>query len=128
MGFILTSSEGEDLCINAWNWRPTAELLRAAGLVAEETYALMGWQSGVEVDAGTARRIAEFLEIRIDGMRPGSRMRFDLSITSEPREPLVFTPTSWTGDADLNEVYSATYEWLVEFKGFCQRSGGFSVG
>ena len=32
MSFILVSSEREDLQVNAWNWRPTLELLFAAGL------------------------------------------------------------------------------------------------
>ena len=45
MSFILVPSEGEDLKVNAWNWRPTLELLFAAGVITEEDHELLGWVS-----------------------------------------------------------------------------------
>ena len=36
MAFILTAESGEEVVINAWNWRPTLELLREAGLIADD--------------------------------------------------------------------------------------------
>ena len=37
MAFILTPQHGEKVYINAWNWRPTLEILRAEHLVDDET-------------------------------------------------------------------------------------------
>jgi hypothetical protein len=28
---------------------------------------------------------------------------------------------------DTNEIYSASYDWLVAFRDFCRQSGGFEV-
>ncbi len=41
MTFILVPEQGEDVQVNAWNWRPTLELLRAEGLLTEENYERM---------------------------------------------------------------------------------------
>ena len=42
MTFILVPSQGEDLQVNAWNWRPTLELLLAANVIPEDDHELMG--------------------------------------------------------------------------------------
>jgi hypothetical protein len=42
MSFILVPSEGEDLQVNAWNWRPTLELLFAAGVITGDDHELLG--------------------------------------------------------------------------------------
>ena len=58
MSFILVSSEGEDLQVNAWNWRPALELLFAAGLITENDYEALGRQGcGGRVDAEKADQI-----------------------------------------------------------------------
>jgi hypothetical protein len=33
MSFILVPKEGEELQVNGWNWRPTLQLLLAAGVI-----------------------------------------------------------------------------------------------
>jgi hypothetical protein len=60
-------------------------------------------------------------------MAPGQRLRADLTITAEPKRKVVFTPSSKVEDFDANELYSATYEWLVMFRDFCRTSAGFKV-
>ena len=37
MTFILVPNNGDDVQVNGWNWRPTVELLRAAGQLDDET-------------------------------------------------------------------------------------------
>lgn len=54
-------------------------------------------------------------------------MRADLTITDVPKKRLVITPTTKVEDIDTVEVYSATYEWLVQFRDFCRSSGGFEI-
>ena len=128
MSFILVPNHGEDIKINAWNWRPTILLLRHASLIDEQQYELLGHAGrGGTLDAGTAAKIADFMDLHLAKMSPGQRLRGDLTITSEPKKRAIFTPNSKVEDFDAVEVYSATYEWLVRFRDFCRTSLGFSV-
>jgi hypothetical protein len=128
MTFILVPKQGKDIQVNAWNWRPTLELVRAENLINEEEYEHMGAQGcGGHVDAALACRIADVLESRLLSMKSGERMRADQSVTATPKVRQVFTPEMNPDEIDSNELYSATYEWLASFKDFCRRSGGFEV-
>jgi hypothetical protein len=126
MSFILVPNEGEDIKVNAWNWRPTIRLLHDASLIDAATHEAMGIH-GMRgaVTREDAIRIAEFLEERLARMKPGDRLRADLVITSEAKRPMVFKPNSQVDDFDANDVYSATYEWLTAFAAFARASGGF---
>ena len=57
-------------------------------------------------------------------MHPGGRIRADLLITAEPKKVVHFESSD---PIDAVDLYSAKYEWLVEFTNFCKRSGGFEV-
>lgn len=128
MSFILIPKNGEEIQINAWNWRPTIELLRNAKLITEALWERMGANgTGASVDSELAERIATFLDHHLQSMKPGDRMRVDLTITDVPKKRLVITPTTRVEDIDTVEVYSATYEWLAQFGHFCHSSGGFEV-
>lgn len=126
MTFILVPSEGEDLQVNAWNWRPTLELLFAAEVITEADYELMGTGCGVKVGAEKAAQIARVVD-RLIGMVPGDRLLADLSVSREPKKLAVFGPGVNANDIDKNELYSTTYEWLETFARFCRSSGGFEV-
>ena len=128
MSIILIPQHGEDTKINFWNWRPTLELLRNARLIDDdlcEQLAING--SGATVDAGTARQIADFLDARLATMKPGERIKADLTTTDEPKKRVVFTPKMRISDIDTLDLYSATYEWLLTFRDFSRNSGGFKV-
>ena len=128
MTFILVPKEGDDIQINAWNWRPTLELLFAAGVINEDEHVRMGAQFlGGKVDEAKALLIAEVVMRRLLTMNRGERMLADLSVSNEPKQPVVFSPDMKSGDIDNNELYSATYEWLDTFAKFCQTSKGFEV-
>jgi hypothetical protein len=128
MSFILVPHHGEEVQINAWNWRPTLEILRVENLVDDEALELLGCNGcGATVDDELAQRIAAALTRRLAGMRPGERVRGDLSITAEPKPRMVFKPGMAPDEIDPVELYSAQYEWLVQFRDFCERSGGFEV-
>jgi hypothetical protein len=129
MSFILVSKRG-DLQVNAWNWRPTLELLLAENVVTPEQYERLGAQGcGGRVNADTADHIADLIERRLVSteMKPGERMRADLTVTSSKRVPIVFLPNGDVESADTNDIYSSSYEWLVAFRDFCRQSGGFEV-
>jgi hypothetical protein len=128
MTFILVPKQGEDIQVNAWNWRPTLELLRVEGLITEQDYARMGAQGcGGQVDAVLACRIADVVENRLLAMKPGERMRADLTVTAMPKVQQIFTPDPKPNEFDATDLYSATYEWLATFKNFCRGSDGFEV-
>jgi len=129
MSFILVSKRG-DLQVNAWNWRPTLELLLAENVVTPEQYERLGAHGcGGRVDADTADHIADLIERRLVSteMKPGERMLADLTVTSSKRVPTVFLPNADVESADTNNIYSASYDWLVAFRDFCSQSGGFEV-
>lgn len=126
MTFILVPNQGEDLQINAWNWRPTLELLYAAGVITEDDHTRMGAPGlGGEVDEAKALLIAEFVTRKLRSMNPGERLLSDLSVSKEPKQFVVFSTA--TDDIDSNELYSTSYEWLETFAKFCKSSKGFAV-
>jgi hypothetical protein len=129
MSFILVPSEGEDLQVNAWNWRPTLKFLFVAGVITENDYELLGCQgSGGRVNAEKADQIANAVTQKLASMNPGERMLADLSVSSEPKKKVVFSPDTNVKDMiDTNDLYSTTLEWLQTFAAFCRRSGGFHV-
>ena len=128
MTFILVPSQGEDLQVNAWNWRPTLELLFAANVISEEDHERMGAHgSAGKVDAGQASRIADAVVHKLDSMNVGERMLANLSVSKEPKKLAEFGPGVNAGDIDENELYSTTYEWLETFSKFCRSSRGFEV-
>ena len=128
MSFILVPQNGEDVQINAWNWRPTLEILRAENLVDDKALELLGCNGcGAIVDDKLAQRIAAALTRRLAGIHPGERVRADLSITAEPKPRTVFKPGMSADEIDTLDLYSAQCEWLVQFRDFCQHSGGFKV-
>jgi hypothetical protein len=128
MSFILVPKRGDDVQINAWNWRPTLELLLKEGLISEELHDRMGAPcTGGEVDAELADRIAEVIGRTLKVMRPGDRIRADLTVTDQPKNKWVIRPETRPEEMDVNDIYSATYEWLAEFAEFCRSSGGFKV-
>lgn len=66
MAFILKPKNGDDVKINAWNWRPTLELLHSASLIDDDLYERMGtFGREAIVDADTALRMADFLDQRL---------------------------------------------------------------
>jgi len=128
MSFILIPNIGEDVQVNAWNWRPTLEFLLARNIITSEHAELLGCNGcGARVDADLANQMAAAVENKLSTMALGDRMRADLTVTSIPKAPQVFGPGTQPGDIDVTELYSATYEWLVKFKDFCKRCDGFMV-
>lgn len=128
MAFILIPKSGEQVVINAWNWRPTLEFLRDASLINTDLYERMGtFGREANVDADTASRIADFLDHRLAAMKTGDRVRGDLTITDKAKTPLIITPETQIDQIDVVDTYSATYEWLVQFRDFSRASGGFEV-
>ena len=128
MSFILVPHSGENLQVNGWTWRPIIELLRAENLISDENYERMGAQGcGGQVDDEVARRIADVIDHNLAAMNPGERMLADLTSTARPNSTYTFGSSTKLDDIDVNDIYSASYEWLVIFKDFCRSSGGFKV-
>jgi hypothetical protein len=71
------------------------------------------------VTAEQALRIAEFLDRYLADLTTGQRVPADGTITSEPK--------TYQLDQEPRELYSATHEWLSQFRDFCRTSGGCTV-
>jgi hypothetical protein len=128
MAFLLIPENGESVMINAWNWRPTIELLRDAKLIDEDLYERMGtFGREANVDAAMARRFADFIDLRLQAMKPDERIRADLTTTDRPKKQVIFTSDTKIEDIDVVDLYSAKYEWLIQFSNFCRTCGGFKV-
>ena len=128
MSFILVPNQGEDIQVNAWNWRPTLELLRAENVLSQENYGIMGTHGcGGEVDAEMAGRMSAVVDRKLSAMQPGQRMLADLTVTSEPKKKVIITAGTKPEEIDAVDFYSASYEWLVTFRDFCKESGGFKI-
>ena len=121
MTFILVPSQGEDLQVNAWNWRPTLELLLAANVITEDDHERMGAQgcSG-KADAEKASRMADAVVHKLLSMNAGERMLANLSVSKEPKKLAEWGPGINADDIDENELYSTTYEWLEKLPGFVE--------
>lgn len=120
MSFILVPSRGADLQINGWNWHPTILLLHHLGIIDDEQHERMGAQAaGGHATAELAERIATALDLELARMKSGDRLRADLHVTSVPKTESL--------DSPVEDLYSATYEWLTNFRDFCRTSGGFDV-
>lgn len=128
MSFILIPNQGDDIQVNAWNWRPTLEFLRAQNIITTDHAELLGCNGcGARLDADLANRISAAVENKLSTIAPDDRMRVDLTVTSNLKVPQVWGPDTQPDDIDVTNLYSATYEWLVTFKDFCKRRGGFMV-
>jgi hypothetical protein len=128
MAFILVPKHGEEVVINAWNWRPTLEILRSGGLIDKENYERMGCQGcGGAVDAEVSLRIAELIERKLETMSIGERILADLTTTAAPKKQVIWVPETKAEEIDANDLYSASYDWLVKFRDFCKVCGGFKV-
>ena len=118
MSFILVSKQGAELQVSGLDWRPTLELVRKAGLLADDTSELMSAEGyRWHVDGPLADQIAELIQAKLVDMRPGQRMLADLTIMNSPKD----------GIGLPDERDSASYGWLMQFRDFCRRSGGFEV-
>jgi hypothetical protein len=60
-------------------------------------------------------------------MQTGERILADLTATSAPKKQVEFAAGTTEKEIDANDLYSATYEWLVMFRDFCKVSEGFEV-
>lgn len=120
MSWTLEAPDGRSLDVNAWNWRPTLELLESAHVLEAETVGLLGCNVLVELSGEDARRIAAFLDDYLADVPAGGRVGLDGSVTTDP-------DTYELHRDDLASNYSATAEWLSRFREFCHAAtNGFT--
>ena len=124
MGFMISAPDGRTLRVNAWNWRPTLQLLADHGVLDGETVELLGYNGATRVSAQQSERIARFLDAYVAALPIDSRVMLDGSVTAEPD-----TGEFYRKAEEMHLNYSVQREWLVEFRDFCRSSeAGFSVG
>src|SRR3979409_851309 len=83
MSFILVPNQGEDVQVNAWNWRPTVEFLRVENVITSDHAELLTCNGcGARVDVNLANRMPAAVEYKLSTMKPGERIRADLTVTA----------------------------------------------
>ncbi|MEU8251360.1 hypothetical protein [Nonomuraea sp. NPDC048916] len=121
MSWTLETPNGEPLKVNAWNWRPTLELLESSGILDTDTAALLGYNIAMELTGEQAQRIATFLDAYLATTPAGGRVLLDGSITTDP-------DTFEFHRDDIGRNYSATVAWLTRFRDFCRTAtDGFTA-
>jgi hypothetical protein len=118
MGVVLMPKNGaEGFDASFWAWRPLVNLLQespGAGLGTDWFLA--------EVGEEQAARIADFLDGFLQRQGAEWRLLLDGSITGVPD-----TGEFYLDPADSHKNYSASRQWLTDFRDFCRRSGGFNI-
>ena len=126
MGFDITdlADSRRIVFVNFWNWRPTVELIRAAGLLdAPRLEGLQQQCSATHISTNEARAIARHLrEAVLPTLAPESRVLLDGTSTAESDD---FAFHNDPGESDRN--YSATRSWLETFATFCESCSGFEL-
>src|SRR4029453_1378893 len=114
MGFDITdlADPKRIVFVNFWNWRPTVELIRAAGLLdAQRLEGLHQQCSATRISTDEARAIARHLrDTVLPTLASESRVLLDGTSTTEP-DDLTFhrDPT------DSHRNYNAPRSWLEDF-------------
>jgi hypothetical protein len=126
MGFDLNDigNEKRIIFVNFWNWRPTVEVLRRAGLLdAKRLDGLYEQFSGTRVTKDEARAIAHHLREKVLPNLPHTaRILLDGSITTAPDDG-----TFHKSPEDSHKNYGAIRSWLEEFASFCETCDGFEL-
>ena len=121
MSFILEAEDGQRLIINAWNWVPTLQLLWKNQVLTKDQLDRMRYNGGDgRATAEDCSRIATFLEGYLAQLDPASRVLLEGDMTTEAD-----THEFHRDDPERN--YSATFDWLTRFRGFCERGKSFAV-
>lgn len=126
MSFTLIDmgSEGFEVNVNVWTWKPTLEIIRSFNYVDERSLNMMANNAtGVKMSAEDAHAVGEKIrEVILPQLEPNKRMFMDLSITDKADDG-----TFYRDDDEQWKNYSASYDWLKEFSEFCLKSKGFQV-
>ena len=128
MTAILKPSNGEDLRVNWWKWRPTVSLLGRAGILpaGERTERCLANGCGGYLTDDEAQRAADHVDSLLAELAPDERILMDGERTAEERRTTRVPISQWN-DEDVRQVYSADRPWLAQFSAFCRRSRGFTV-
>jgi hypothetical protein len=126
MGFDLKDigNEKRIIFVNFWNWRPTVEVLRRAGLLdAKRLDELHEQFSGTRVTKDEARAIARHLREKVLRNLPHTgRILLDGSITTAPDDGTFHKSPEYS-----HKNYGAIRSWLEEFASFCETCDGFEL-
>jgi hypothetical protein len=124
MGFRLTDVGNGDriIFVNFWNWRPTVEIIRRAGLLDELRLAELEVQTSyTRIAKDEARAIARLLrEHVLPSMSQTARILLGGSITTMPDDGVFYKSPE-----DSHKNYSATRPWLEKLAAFCETCDGF---
>ena len=123
--FIDSGSPNNEIHTNVWNWKPTLEIIRDLDVIGEMRARQLQYNAtGFTVSGDEAALLGNGIRTRyLAKMKPGNRVRTDLSITDEPDDGTLYRGD----DSESWKNYGATYAWLEEFADFCLKCKGFQI-
>ena len=87
------------------------------------TSSTSAWEHKVPVDDASRRTRPADRQLSGVGMNSARSLAIDCEQIFESHS----TSKSGSLDAPVDDLYSATYEWLMRFRDFCRTCGGFNV-
>ena len=126
MSFTLMDLGSENLEFRAsvWNWKTALEIIKSFDIISEGKIRQMSYNAtGTSVSNEEAHQIGkQIAENILPKMAPEKRIFGDLTITDKPDDGTLYR------DQDEQwKNFSAEFEWLSDFSGFCLSSKGFQV-
>jgi len=126
MAFILKPNYGQDIMINRWNWYPTVELMVREGLLTKERAEVCRFNGcGSYITGEEADCVSVRLDSLLKRMRPGEHLLMDGTVTDVRKEHNL--PSDESPELDWDNVFSASFEWLSNFRDFCRTCNGFKI-
>ena len=126
-GVAPKSDAGKYFRANIWSWRPIHELIEKADVLPPDLVYHMAFNDGYGPDEEQAIRLADQLEVMLDGMDDDNT--FMLATELQGAEALLMDAINKAGVMVDNQapVYQAEVSHVREFITFCRESGGFEV-
>lgn len=120
MSIILTTEDGRQLQVNAWNWGVLHYLVERAGLFREEVWIPRRTNGGGSLNAREVGLLAAFLnDFILPRLRAGERMFHTGEITAEPDDGTSYREESekWRNYSLHRDVLEAVIQFLRQTKG-----------
>ena len=127
-GVAPKSEAGKYFRANIWSWRPIHELIEKADVLPPDLVYHMGFNDGYGPDEEQAMRLADQMEVMLDGMDD----EHTFMLTSEIDGPVAAMLSQFKEQgveiiSPRGPVYQADVSHVREFIEFCRESGGFEV-
>jgi hypothetical protein len=126
-GVAPKSEAGKYFRANIWSWRPIHELIEKANVLPPHLVEGMAFNDGYGPDDEQAVRLADQLEVMLEGMEDENTFMLASEIDGPVAELIASLRNSGATIVADEPVYQADVSQVRKFIEFCRESGGFEV-